>query len=61
MANTKNENIKYFTGYGVGTALSPVLLSIFDANITSFAKWSVWGIGATILAASIAYEKFSKK
>jgi Na+-driven multidrug efflux pump len=59
--NKQYEKGTYLTGYGIGTALSYILLELLGAKIPTRAKYIVWAIGFIILLIGLWMQTKSRK
>jgi hypothetical protein len=59
MKTTKNQPnySSYLTGFGVGTLMSPILLRILGATVSSQQQLIVWGIGIVVVVVAWVIEK----
>lgn len=57
----KQNRSSYFIGLGIGTLLSPVLLSALQANVPEPQRWMVWAIGVVIVIGGLIWQKVESK
>ena len=59
--NKPTIDASYLIGFGLGTGLSPLLISIFGVTLPTSAQYKVWGVGVIIFLAGMFFDYRAKK